>query len=114
MSRKNVDITDMKNASVMADLIADEDTTEELRVSLIKEILEAREGQSFFKTMFEEGLSFGECASCGHENHWGIPEDDLNQMGWVSNDVDSNVSETTDEESCPEFAQACKKKRITV
>jgi hypothetical protein len=43
-----------------------------------------------------------------------IPEDDLNKKGWVSNERDERVPRTTDEESCPKWQQACKKKKVII
>lgn len=106
---------DKANAEVMADLVADPMTTEHLRVKIITKLLESREGQDFFKTMFEEGLSYGECPCCGHTNHWAIPEDELNQMGYVTHEKDTQVeSGKTTKEICPDFQEACKKKKIVV
>jgi len=34
-------------------------------------------------------------------------------MGYVSKEEDDRVPETTDEKSCPEFQQACLKKKTT-
>ena len=64
--------------------------------------------------MLEDNLSFGACPCCGHENHWAIPEDKLNQMGWVSQKQDPEVPAQTNSETCPQFAEASKKKKITV
>jgi hypothetical protein len=110
-----IDRLDKANAEVMADLIADSQTPDQLRVNIIEKLLEMREGQDFFKTVYEEGLSFGECPNCQHQNHWAIPEDVLNQMGWVTEHKDPRVKqgEVTDKD-CPQFAQACKKKRVNV
>jgi hypothetical protein len=108
------DYTDKINAEVMADLVADPQTTDHLRVKIITKLLESREGQSFFKTLFEEGLSFGECPCCGHETHWAIPEDELNQMGYVSYEKDPLVKEHHDIKTCPEFQEAHFKKKITI
>jgi hypothetical protein len=113
MANKNTEIFDKQNAEVMAELIVDPSTTDILKVNIIQKILESREGINFFQTMFEEILSFGACPCCGHENHWAIPEDQLNQMGWVTSQIDKKVSENTDEENCPQWQQACAKKRIT-
>jgi hypothetical protein len=63
--------------------------------------------------MMDEKLSYGECPHCQHKNHWLIPEDDMNQMGYVSKDEDERVPEHTDAESCEEYQQACLKKKIT-
>lgn len=103
-----------ENLSILADLVADPKTTDHLRVTIINKLLESREGQSFFKTMMEEGLSHGECPNCGHENHFLIPEDYLNEMDWVTYQRDPRVPQTPDEKSCPEFQQACQKKKIIV
>lgn len=111
---KEIDTVDKSNANVLADLVADPQTTDPLRVKILTELLESREGQDFFKTVYEEGLSFGACPCCGHESHWAIPEEVLNQMGWVTHEKDPRVPKTTDGESCPQFQEACKKKKIVV
>lgn len=113
MNRK-IDAIDQQNAKVLADLVVDQGTTDQLRVKIIQKLLETREGQSFFKTMYEEGLSFGGCPCCGHQNYWGIPEDVLNTMGWVSYEKDPEVPQHTNEEICPKFQESCQKKKITV
>jgi hypothetical protein len=64
--------------------------------------------------MLEEKMSFGGCPECGHENHWLIPEDALNKLGWVTTEKDPDVPEFTNSETCPEWEEACTKKRITV
>ena len=105
---------DKANAEVLADLLADPQTTENLRVKIIIKLSETREGQDFFKTMYEEKLSYGACPCCNHENHWAIPEDVLNIMGWVTHEKDPEVPVATNAESCPEFQEACKKKKTTI
>ncbi len=105
------------NAKILADLIVDPQTTDYLRVKIIKEILASREGQTFFKTMFEEAMSAGECPECQHMNHWAIPEVDLNQMDWVTHLRDDRVPENTrtaegSPEICDEWQEACKKKKV--
>lgn len=110
---KKIDL-EQENASTLADLVADSQTTDHLRVRIITELLDSREGQDFFKTMLEQGLSFGQCPCCGHENHFGIPEDILNQMGWVSSEKDPLVPLLTTEKECKEFQEACKKKKIVI
>jgi hypothetical protein len=103
---------DQVNAEVMADLVVDPATTDDLRVKIISKILESREGQDFFKTMFEEQLSYGACPSCNHKNHWAIPEDVLNQMGYVTHVEDTRVPANTDKKSCDRFQEACRKKKV--
>ena len=110
-----LDRIDRSNADVMADLIADSQTPDQLRVRIIEKLLDQREGQDFFKTMFEEGLSFGKCPDCEHQNHWAIPEDTLNQMGWVTHEKDDRVlAERVTEDDCSRFSEACKKKKIVI
>ena len=111
---KQIDAVDKANAKVLADLIVDQGTTDQLRVKILSKLLEAREGQSFFRTMYEEGYSFGECPCCGHMNHWAIPEDELNVYGWVTHEKDPEVKPNTDGESCPTFQEACKKKKVVM
>ena len=111
---KNDDILDAANGQVLADMVADPDTPEHLRVQIINKILESRKNENFFATMLQERLSFGECPGCGHENHWLIPEDDLNQMGEVTHEKDPRVPRMTDIKSCPTWQEACKKKKVTI
>jgi hypothetical protein len=114
MPKKRDDILNQANAEVLVNLAIDPTTPEPLRVKIITHIIEAKRGQDFFKTIFEENLSFGECPCCKHENHWAIPEDELNKMGYVTHLKDLKVSINTTAETCPEFQEACKKKKINV
>ena len=115
MSTKKKPVSlDEANANSLAELIADSQTTDLLRVRIITKLLEDREGEDFFKTMLEDGLSYGECPHCNHKNHWGIPEDVLNQMGYVTHERDPNVPANTNKNTCPDYEQACKKKKIVV
>ncbi len=107
-------LLDGENARVLADLVVDPQTSEPLRIKIITEFLANQEGQGFFKTLFEDKLSMGKCPCCDHENHWAIPEDDLNQMGWVTHEKDPRVPEITNEDVCGEYQEACKKKKIGV
>lgn len=102
------------NAAVLVELITAPNISESLRIQAMEKLTSSKEDQSFFRTMMEEGLTLGECPKCQHKNHWMIPEEELNQMGYVSHDEDERVPEHTDEESCPEFQQACLKKKVTV
>ena len=114
MSKSNKIIAlDEKNAAVLVELITGSNISETLRIQAMEKLTGSKENNSFFHTMMEEKLSYGECPHCGHKNHWLIPEDEANQMGYVSKDEDERVPEYTDAESCPEFQQACLKKRIT-
>ena len=111
MPKKDALLTD-DNAQVLADLVADPNTTDALRVKIITEFLQAKEGQDFFKTMFEDALSWGECPTCKHTNHWAVPENDLNQMGFITSEHDPNVPIETNKEICPTWHEACLKKKI--
>ncbi len=102
------------NAAVLVELITAPNVTETLRISAMEKLTDSKEDQSFFRTMLEEKLTQGVCPKCEHKNHWLVPEEELNQMGYVSHDEDERVPETTNEESCPTFQQACLKKKVTV
>lgn len=102
------------NAAVLVELITAPNISETLRIDAMRKLTEGREDQDFFKTLMQEKLSYGECPHCQHKNHWLLPEENLNQMGYVSKDEDERVPEFTDEESCPEFQQSCLKKKVTV
>ena len=114
MTNRKIDAVDQANAKVLADLIVDQGTTDQLRVKILAKLLESREGQDFFRTMYEEGLSFGECPNCKHMNHFAIPEDVLNIYGWVTHEKDPRVPVQTTEETCPKFEEACLKKKVTM
>jgi hypothetical protein len=100
-----------KNAQVLAELVVDPQTSTHLSVNILNKLLDASENPSFFVTMFEEAMSLGECPECGHENHWLIPEVDLNQLDWVTHKRDPRVPENTDVDSCPRYQEACLKKK---
>ena len=101
------------NAAVLVEIITGANVSENIRISAMEKLTAAKKNNSFFQTMYEEGLTYGECPHCQHVNHWLIPEDEANQIGWVSHKEDARVPEYTDAESCPTFEQACKKKRVT-
>lgn len=105
---------DEANAAVLVELITGPNISESLRIQAMEKLTASKDNESFFKTMFEENLTYGECPHCSHSNHWMIPEEELNQMGYVSHKQDKRVLEHTDEKSCPEFQQACLKKKITI
>jgi len=112
--KKYDDKLDDKNAKALVSILLDQDTPETTKMQVISHLISAKAGQDFFKTLFEEGLSYGECPKCNHKNHWIIPEDSLNKMGYVSSTRDSRVPEATTAESCRDFSQACKKKKVMV
>ena len=104
---------DEANASVLVELITGPNISENLRIQAMEKLTASKDNDSFFQTMLEEDLTLGECPSCQHKNHWMIPEEELNQMGYVSMEEDDRVPEATDDKSCPEFQQACLKKKVT-
>ena len=101
------------NAEVLVQLITGSNISESLRIAAMEKLTESKKDQSFFRTMFDEKLSYGACPHCDHKNHFLIPEEELNQMGYVSKDEDPRVPEHTDIENCPTYQQACLKKKIT-
>ena len=113
MKKSKILAMDEANADVLVQLITGSNISESLRISAMEKLTESKKDQSFFRTMFDEKLSYGACPHCGHKNHFLIPEEELNQMGYVSKDEDPRVPEHTDIESCPDYQQACLKKKIT-
>lgn len=113
---KKADIVDLDaaNAAVLAEIVVEPFTPDPLRIQILNKLLEGMESENFFDTIYAESLDFGSCPHCGHQNHWLIPEDDLNKRGYVTHDHDVRVPTTTTEEECPQWQQACKKKKITV
>ena len=102
-----------QNAAVLVQIITGANISENLRIQAMDKLLGDREGgETFFRTMLEENLTKGVCPNCDHTNHWLIPENNLNEMGYVSMEEDERVPETTDEENCPEWQQSCLKKKI--
>ena len=84
MKSKKMMAMEEANAKVLTELVVHPGTPETTRLQIYEKLMSGKEGQSYFKTMLEEMLSFGKCPDCGHKNHWLIPEDDLNEMGYVS------------------------------
>jgi hypothetical protein len=105
---------DEQNAKVLIEMLSDPVTSEPVRLQIINEILEQTKDNSFFETMYKENMSQGVCPSCSHENHWLIPEDDLNIFGHVTADEDIRVKKHTEIDDCPKYAEACSKKKTTV
>lgn len=108
----NVKTDAARNAQVLAELVVDPSTTTHLSVNILNKLLESYEHPNFFVTMFEENMSLGECPECGHQNHWLIPETQLNQFGYVTSEQDPRVPQNTDEHVCPDYHEACKKKKV--
>lgn len=109
---KITEMLDAKNASVLAELVVDPLTTDHSRVAILNMLLSTVQEKDFFITMFKDELSLGECPDCGHQNHWLIPEDILNTIGWVTSQADTRVPSHTTKTDCPEFQEACQKKKV--
>lgn len=99
------------NAKVLADLLIDHKTNTHQTVKILNKLLEGREHDGFFEVMMQEKMSYAPCPECGHENHWLIPEDHLNKMGWVTGHKDPRVKINTTHEDCPQFQEACGKRK---
>jgi hypothetical protein len=111
---KNDDTIEAANARAIADMIAEPSTPEATRIKLINTLLELKKNDNFFQTMMEEKLSFGSCPYCDHENHWLVPEEELNQMGYVTHEIDMRVPRMTTRTDCEVWQEACKKKKVTI
>jgi len=108
-----MDDFDVANAAALAEMLGDPATSEKVRLQIINEILESSKNLTFFEKMFNENVSLAQCPFCKHENHWLIPEDDLNQMNWVTHENDERVPQHTSQDTCPDYAEACAKKKVT-
>lgn len=114
MAKKTDNPLNEANARALVELLMDSDTTDTVAMNIINHLLASQKGQTWFKTVMEEKLSYGACPKCNHENHWVIPEDELNKMGWVTHEKDSRVVDQTNIENCSEYREACKKKKVVV
>lgn len=112
-SRK-FDSLEKDNAQILAELIVDPNTPDALRVTILNKLLDQTDAENFFETIFQEDLSFGVCPCCGHENHWLVPEEELNRVGYVSYEKDERVKRMTTIEDCGEFQEACAKKKVNI
>lgn len=101
-----------ENAQILLSLALDEDTTEHTRIQIFTKLLQSKKDKNFFETMLRELMSYGACPECNHENHWLIPEDDLNQMGWITADKDTRVKRNTTVADCDRYEEACIKKKV--
>ena len=102
-----------ENADVLAELVVDPATPEQVRVRILKKLKDSNKADSFFDVMIQEMLDIGECPYCQHSNHWLVPETELNKRGIVTSELDPNVLPFTTESDCPRYHQACSKKRIS-
>jgi len=112
-TEKVTEAFDEANAEALTEMLTDQTTSEAVRLQIVNELIEESKDETFFETMFAELLSEGECPCCGHKNHWLVPEDELAQMGHVTPDVDPRVKRHTTAKDCPEYQEACSKKKVT-
>lgn len=103
-----------KNAKVLADLLSHPATTPAMQVRILNTLLTGSKSDDFFQAMFAGKMSLGECPNCKHKNHWLIPEDKLNEMGYVTADRDKNVKRETTKDDCAQFQESCMKRKINV
>jgi hypothetical protein len=114
MSNTDSGSFDENNAAALADLLVNPATSKTVQLQIINEILESSKEETFFETMIQEEMSLGNCSFCGHQNHWLVPEDDLNTLGWVSYEKDTRVKQNTTIKDCEEFQEACLKKKTSI
>jgi len=100
------------NAAVLAEIVTDPLTTEHTRVEVLNMLSQLGVSETFFGEMFKIKSSFGECPECGHENHWLIPEDELNVLDWVTSEKDDRVKLHTTIKDCVRYQEACIKKKV--
>ena len=113
MRTYDLETLDEHNLGIFAELLVSDSTPDALRIRIINRLMEVKEAESFFQTMMEEKVSYGACPCCGHENHFLIPEDALNELGWVTSQKDPEVKENVTEKECPKWQQACLKKKTS-
>lgn len=111
---KKLESLEQANSRVLAEIAVDSETSEDLRVKVIQKLLENTQHNNFFATLFNEKLDFGACPSCKHENHWLSPELFLNEMGWITREMDKRVVKNPKSKDCARFAEACAKKKINI
>ncbi len=105
---------EQKNTKILSELVVDPLTPDPLRVQIINKLLEGIDSSTFFQTIYQEALSRGECPECHHVNHWCIPEDELNRLGWVTHEQDDNVKRMTTALDCEQWQEACKKRKVSI
>lgn len=113
-TNKDFDSLDRDNAAILAELIVDPNTTDSLRVSILNKLLDNTSSEQFFETIIKEDLSLGNCPECGHENHWLVPENNLNTLGIASYEKDPRVKRMTTQKDCSKWEEACAKKKISI
>lgn len=101
------------NAKALIELVLDPDTPDSIKIKIMNQLVDATGPDTFFDLLLEENLDVGVCPHCGHENHWAIPEVELNQRGIFTYEKDERVKKNTTAEDCPSYQQACHKLKLT-
>jgi hypothetical protein len=101
--------------SALIEIVVSESTPDANRIQALNKLIDLKKKNTdFFEVIMDSELSYGSCPSCGHRNHWLIPESEMNIMGVVTSDIDERVPRYTSAESCPEFAESCSKKKVGI
>lgn len=108
---KKLETIDEANAKTLAELVVDPQTTESLRIKILNKLLEKKYDQNFFDLIMTQMLDYGACPHCNYETHWLIPENELNQRGWVSYKKDPRVKRHTKAVDCKVYQECCSKKK---
>ena len=103
---------DQKTFEVLAEILVDPATPDHLQITIMNQLLQSKEGESFFQVILEENLDKGPCPNCSAEIHWLIPEDALNEMNYLTHKEIPGVKAQTTREDCVTYGEACAKRRI--
>lgn len=104
-------ILEEENLKILVDLLVDPQTPPSTQIKIMARLVEQSTPEDFFDIMLKEALDVGRCPNCDHSNHWLIPEAELNKRGIVTSEEDSRVAAFPTAKDCPEFEQACPKKK---
>ena len=106
-------LVEEENLETLVALLTDPKTNITMVAKIATRLVESRENAEFFDVIMEQMLDHGACPCCGHENHWAIPESELNIRGEVSAHKDKRVKVFTTEEDCHRWHEACAKRKLT-
>lgn len=102
-----------ENASALIEIVLDPSTPDHVRIKALNALTEASDNNSFFDLLLENNMDYAPCPHCQHENHWLIPEVELNQRGVFTFEKDPKVKKNTTIDDCEKYQQACGKLKIT-
>jgi hypothetical protein len=101
--------------SALIEIAIGENVPDSIQVQAINKLLEIRKkNENYFDVVIDSELSLGTCPCCGHKNHWLVPETELNVRGIVTHKTDERVKPFTSSADCPEYAEACSKKKVSI